>query len=481
MNRRLIYVLTLLSVAAFSIQTASAQQSPQAEAETPAPPPSPNQTSADDQMATQEAAAAEPEMVQLNFPENVEVKVLIDYVAKRLGIKLMYDEALVKKRITMIIPQRIPLESLPGVLQSVLKMANLTMVDGDEPGWKKIVAVQDLPTVVRDLQLTGEAFRTAEATVLMAQAFELRSASVAQVDQVIKPFLSKPGGSTFLLADQNTIMVMDYADVLRRVAPLIDLVDRPGDQLEMRFVPVRHWEADLLARQVTALLTEKNRLAGGGRQLRVSMSTEPRGNQIVLIAPPAQEKEALELIEKLDIPGQVETRTYRFLHVPPERVDRLVRGAFGDKDRYKSMIDAESGMLIVTASSIVQQHVEALKRDLDVPLREEESHVRFYKIMNRTAAEVMATIRALEAGGGLTADALAGMDGPVASDHELPRERVFPPDRMSLQAHLALLHPGRRWIPRIRRRLPQKPTRNPPHSLAERSPQPAENQQHRPS
>ncbi len=34
-------------------------------------------------------AAAEQEMIQLNFPENLEVKVLIDYVARRREMNLL--------------------------------------------------------------------------------------------------------------------------------------------------------------------------------------------------------------------------------------------------------------------------------------------------------------------------------------------------------------------------------------------------------
>ena len=53
----------------------------------------------------------------------------------------------------------------------------------------------------------------------------------------------------------------DYADNLRRVASLIELVDRPGRRASIRFVPVEHLDAAQLASQVTSLLGEKDRAA----------------------------------------------------------------------------------------------------------------------------------------------------------------------------------------------------------------------------
>jgi len=89
------------------------------------------------------------EMIQLQFPENVEVKILIDYVSKRLGLNILYDDKLVHRRVTISSPVSIPKASLPGLLDSVLKMAGLALVDGDQPGWKRIVEDRDMLSLVR--------------------------------------------------------------------------------------------------------------------------------------------------------------------------------------------------------------------------------------------------------------------------------------------------------------------------------------------
>ena len=89
------------------------------------------------------SAAVEKDMIQLTLPANVEMKVLVEYVTRRLGINVLYDEAALKKRIAILSPSKIPKDSLLGLLHSVLKMNGLMMVDSDQPGWKKIVPVTE--------------------------------------------------------------------------------------------------------------------------------------------------------------------------------------------------------------------------------------------------------------------------------------------------------------------------------------------------
>ncbi|NLX57971.1 MAG: hypothetical protein GXY74_02655, partial [Phycisphaerae bacterium] len=210
-----------------------------------------------------DAPAAPQELIQLNFPENLEVKALIDYVIQRLGINVMYDEALLKKRITLITPVKVPKESLLGLLQGVLRTAGLAMVDADQPGWKRIIADKDLPSVPKGFQETPGAFADADAATIMTQVFALSHIATADAETTIKPFLSAPGGTCFALAEQRLLFVTDYADNLKRVARLLELVDAPAPQGTLTFVPVEHWEADELARRVTTLLAEKRSVAGG--------------------------------------------------------------------------------------------------------------------------------------------------------------------------------------------------------------------------
>src|SRR5689334_12643719 len=135
-----------------------------------------------------------PAMVQLNFPEEVELKILVDYVSKRLGVKILYDEQIANKKVSIKSPGPIPADSLIGLLESVLKMKGLALVDGDINGWKRIRPVADLsqfaqPRGSKPLEALG-------TTTAVTQIYELKYVDPERVSQIIKPFLTQPGGNT---------------------------------------------------------------------------------------------------------------------------------------------------------------------------------------------------------------------------------------------------------------------------------------------
>ena len=61
----------------------------------------------------QQAAPAAPDgQVQLSFPDQTELTLLVDYVSQRLHVKILYDEQVANKKLTIKAPDKIPAESL---------------------------------------------------------------------------------------------------------------------------------------------------------------------------------------------------------------------------------------------------------------------------------------------------------------------------------------------------------------------------------
>jgi len=351
------------------------------------------------QPRSEEAPAAGEPLIQLNFPENMPVKVLVEYVGQQLEMNILYEESILKKTITISAPTKVPEDSLLGLLRSVLKATGLALVEADQPGWYRIVESKDLSRVAGRLAEDTEGLADTEATSAVMQVFRLEHVTPQFMAQTIKPMLSSPGGNSLAVEERRLLIVTDYADRLRRVAELVDLFDRPGPPATIHFVEVEHWEAGALAQRVGELLQDKGRVTGTeAAAAGLVLKADPRTNRITLVAAEGAETEALALIERLDVPTEDETRTYRFLNVSAGRVDRLTRDALGPTadTRYRATVDEEAGLLVVTGPPTVHERVEALRQELDVPVSEEESHVRFYKLMNTSASEVLATIRSLE-------------------------------------------------------------------------------------
>jgi type II secretion system protein D len=328
------------------------------------------------------AKPGDEEMLQLTFPENVEVKVLLDYVTKRLGMNILYDQGIVGKRITLSSPTKIPMSSLLGLLESVLKMSGLALVDADQKGWKRVVPSQEIFRTADGFETDFSKLVKASAGTPMMQVFEMKHVTVQAMQQFITPFMSKPGGNCFTVPDRNLLFVTDYADDLRRIALFIEMMDVPEQKASIRFVPVQYVDAQTMVRQVTGLLQDRDKVSGGGgKYIRpgLLLTVEPRKNRIIVISTDNSEAEVIELIKALDVPTEND----------PER-----------------------------------------------------SYVRFYKLMNATAAEVLATIRAIDAGGkGMTALAeevtstraeeqrIPGTNNPPPPPgQELPKPPIYRPE-----------------------------------------------------
>ncbi|HET6427589.1 MAG TPA: secretin N-terminal domain-containing protein [Phycisphaerae bacterium] len=357
-------------------------------------------------------------MITLNFPENTEIKILVEYVSERLGMNILYDEKVGTQRFTVKAPTPIPLSSLMGLFQSVLKSRGLALVDADQPGFKEIVAAKDLRGLTKVIAEGAEAASGMGPAEPLTQVIRVRYVPVSQVESAVKPFLSDGGAGTLAIPDQSLLIISDYVGNFPRLLRMIELTDRPGPPIEVQFLTVKHQEAGKLAQEVVRILSEASKRSGPAArkadELATLMAVE-RTNQLVAIGTADQIAEAAKLTATLDTPLEVTTRVYHFEAVDPSRVEKLAKELVDPlvlKYRYRSTIDKEAGILVVSAPEAVHEQIAAMKRDLDVPDIKGRSPIRFYKIINTTAAAVLATIQSLQRGGGSLAE-LAMVEGEV--------------------------------------------------------------------
>ena len=320
------------------------------------------------------ARATQPaeKLIQLNFPKSLQLKTLVEYISQRMRMNILYDEALVRKTVTISSPAKISEDSLMGLFRSILKISGLVLVDADQPGWKRIVASKDLRLTARQLGVTPQRVMAAEPTEVVSQILEPDHVPVATITKAIQPLLSTPGGSVYPVPGREMMIVTDYAHNLRQAAQLIALIDRPGREAEIEFVPVKHRDAGKLATEVTALIAKKRTVLGEGKGAPAGLvlSAETRTNRIQMVYVEGADAEARELIALLDVPTDAETREYRFQHVSADRVDKLAQGLpLTERGRllYKSVIDAEENLLLVTAPPDVHERIAELTQRMDVP------------------------------------------------------------------------------------------------------------------
>src|SRR3954454_12753770 len=93
------------------------------------------------------AGAADDPLVGLNLPENAPLKVLIDYVSQEFSLNILYDEQVGNQRITIKAPAKLPRSAVPTLLDSALRMRGLSMIDAGQPGWRRVVPLQQAARV----------------------------------------------------------------------------------------------------------------------------------------------------------------------------------------------------------------------------------------------------------------------------------------------------------------------------------------------
>jgi general secretion pathway protein D len=336
----------------------------------------------------------EQAMVQLNFPEEVELKLLVDYVSTRLGVKILYDDQLANKRITIKAPGQIPADSLLGLLESALKMKGMALVEGDVSGWKRIRATNDLSQIAQPrgdqpLELFGN-------TAAVTQVFELKHADPEKVTQIIKPFLTQPGANTITLTDQRLLIVTDYADNLVKISALVEVIDRPGPETSLEFYTAQHVEAAALAQQVTQAVAAQN---NGKNTALAEISHDQRTNQLLVVGTAEQVQQVLQLARALDMPLDLKTEIYGFRYVDAARVNQLVQELFDPltvKRLYRSAVDSTDNLLVVTATPEIHERVKWLRDQMDMENKQPNSAVKFYRLKHANATEVLATIQAIE-------------------------------------------------------------------------------------
>ena len=350
----------------------------------------------------QEPAGKDEGMVTLNFPQEIAIQGFVDYVSQRLGIKILYDADLISanKKISVKAPGSIPVGSLLPLLESALKMEGFALVDADAPGWKRVVAAKNLPSVAR----SADADKTLEqygAGAVVTQAFVLKNVTPKQVEEIIKPFLTQPGANCAVLPDGRTLVVTDFASNLANLSHLVELADRPrtaGPESVLECVPVANAKVTEVAAQVTAIYAARSKAEGPNARPYVELMPDGRTNQILVIGPKEQVSEAKELIRSLDTPLKLLTRTYTFENVSAANIDRMAQQLVGPDaaDRYRSVVDRDANLLVVTATEEIHRQIEELRKTRDVPAARAQSPICFYKVKNLPVSGVLETIRSIE-------------------------------------------------------------------------------------
>jgi general secretion pathway protein D len=228
----------------------------------------------------------------LNFV-NADMESVIKAVGHYTGTTFIIDPR-VKGTLTLVSEKTLTKAQAFSLLTSALRLQGYAVVTGD--GYAKVVPeaeakLQSSPTQV------GVGGARAKGDQIATQVYRLQHESAANLTAVLRPLIS-PNNSIMADPGNNSLVITDYADNLRRLSKIIAALDAPATG-DLDVIPIRNGIASDVATLVTRLMEP----AAGGDAGRVTVLADPRTNAVIVRAPsPARASMAKNLIAKLDQP-----------------------------------------------------------------------------------------------------------------------------------------------------------------------------------
>jgi general secretion pathway protein D len=227
--------------------------------------------------------------VTLNF-----VNADIDQVAKAIGAatgKTIIVDPRVKGQLNLVSENPVPEDQALKTLQAALRMQGFSLVQ--DHGVLKVVPeadakLQGVPTYVGNAP-------TARGDQIVTQVFQLRNESANNLLPILRPLIS-PNNTIAAYPANNTLVVTDYADNVRRLAQIIAGVDTAAGQ-QVVVVPLKNANALDVAQQLTKAL-DPGSIGSTDATLKVSVSADPRTNSILLRASNVARLNAAKMLTK---------------------------------------------------------------------------------------------------------------------------------------------------------------------------------------
>jgi general secretion pathway protein D len=256
---------------------------------------------ADGATGGEERRVSSNETVVLNFI-NADLEAVVRAVGQFTGRTFVIDPR-VRGTLTLVTERPVTREQAFDELLSALRLQGFTMVEsGDREGVARI-----LPEA--DAKLQGGRVVTVPAGAprgdqVVTQVFRLQYESATNLVPVLRPLIA-PNNTISAYPANNTLVITDYADNLRRLARIIEAIDSPAAS-ETEVVALKYGLATDVATILNKALDESARTTGQAADSgqRVSVLAEPRTNTLILRASSrARLDQARLLIVRFDQPS----------------------------------------------------------------------------------------------------------------------------------------------------------------------------------
>jgi len=246
------------------------------------------------------ARAAEP--VTLNF-SNAEIDAVARTMASITGFNVVVDPR-VKGTLTLVTDKPVSRGAAMNQFLAALRLQGFTMVES--AGLYKVVPEADAKLQSAGVTISDNAAGSGDLATgnqISTQIFRLNFESANNLVTVLRPLIS-PNNTINANPGNNSLVITDYSDNLRRLARIIAAMD-VANATNVEVLTLKHAIAVDLAPLVLRLIESSGTATvGGDTSFKTTLIAEPRSNTLILrAANPARVALVKSLVEKLDQPA----------------------------------------------------------------------------------------------------------------------------------------------------------------------------------
>lgn len=379
------------------------------------------------------------QLISFSF-QQADIDDVLRFLADASG-KIVFKDSSVSTSLTIRNQNRIPVSQAIKLVQTILSFKGYALVETDDA---LIVTSTAEAKSRRSTKVTvgKDLASIPQGKEIITHIFPLENVDAVRIREELQPLFG--GGTTTLIAngDTNSLIVVDEADNIRRIAQIVNLMDRNlTDAVNVEVIRLQYADANEVARYLTELFRPDQQdrpqqqqpgpmgAAAAGQQRsslaqlrgRVRFAADQRSNSLLVYASPANMKPIREIIDQIDVNLAPRTE-YRIIAldfadatslsdqlnqlVDPNAATNRARGFFGfggggnnnNTERglqdYKVVPDVRTNSLIVTAPVDAIESIERLAKQLDKPSQVRDV-VRVFQLQNAIASEVATTLRNL--------------------------------------------------------------------------------------
>ncbi len=241
-------------------------------------------------------AAADEEKITVNFV-NADVQSVIKTVGQHTGRNFILDPR-VTGTVNIVSDKPVSKDMLYQILLSALRVQGYAAVEGD--GFVKIVPEAEAKTNATPM---GPQAARIPGDRIITQVFSLQNENAVQLVPVLRPLVT---ANNFIAAypNNNSIVITDYAENVRRIQRIIQSIDVPSGS-EVQVLRLQNASAIDIAQMLQRVVPETTPPANApGMVPKASVAVDARTNALVVRADNAGLMNRIKaLVVGLDAPG----------------------------------------------------------------------------------------------------------------------------------------------------------------------------------